>query len=561
MNRLRKSIRNKRYSIKKGSQVSVLAHLGDARFLEFHIVDCSLTGLRVTAPDAGDLADFLQEGALISDCKMKWADKEFSLGRMVVRRFQTNGKEAEVALSTVDSQVPVSSSLSKHLDHNFEREEGPDSKELSPDKFSLADFVNNEYQNVDILERTREFAHYHRLWVDSKKYAYQMVRKDSLGCRANLTRTRKNGRNDYLVFGSNDYFGLGADPRVTEAAAEALKTYGLGSTGSPVSTGTTYEHIKLGKTLANLHQKEATLLFNSGYAANVGTISALCHANDLIVADQLCHASIQDGMAMSKATSRFFKHNSPEHLEKILEKERDQYNGCLVITEGVFSMDGDLAVLDRIIQISRKYNCRIFVDQAHCFGVVGPNGLGICDKYDAFKEVDIIMGTFSKVCGGIGGFVCASHEVTDWLRYFARSQVFSVSTPPSVIAGVHKAIEIFTTDQSLLRNIHKNIQQFTSGLSSIGFTHLENHESSVVPVLIGNESLMGEIFQELLNDGIWCTPVVYPAVGRNNCRFRFTVMATHTVSELDYAVVCLEKAFKKVGFKPTSALVKKDEAA
>jgi glycine C-acetyltransferase len=333
-----------------------------------------------------------------------------------------------------------------------------------------------------------------------------------------------------------------------EAAKLALDKYGFGSTGSPVTTGQTDLHVELCEKIARIHNKEAALLFNSGYAANIGIISAVTTLGDLVIADQLCHASIQDGMTMSKATSRFFKHNSPEQLRAILEKERANYNGCLVITEGVFSMDGDVACLDKIYAIAREFNCRLMVDQAHCFGVVGPNGLGVCDKYNLLKETDIIMGTFSKMCGGIGGFVTGSKELIEWLRHFSRAQIFSVSLPPSTVAAVSKSLDIFISDKSILESLRLNIKHFLFGLETIG-VHVEvNHESAVVPVVIGDESVMGEMYQSLLDDGIICTPVVYPAVGRKNCRFRFTVMAKHSKSDLDYAVACLEKAMLKTSF-------------
>lgn len=332
--------------------------------------------------------------------------------------------------------------------------------------------------------------------------------------------------------------------------------YGFGSTGSAVSTGLSDIHKDLCEKLARMHQQEAAILFNSGYAANVGIVTSLCSTNDLIIADQLCHASIQDAMTMSKGTSRFFKHNNVEHLRMILEKERNQFNGCLVITEGVFSMDGDTAVLDQIYSISREFNCRIMVDQAHCWGVVGPNGLGICDKYGLLKDMDIIMGTFSKIAGGIGGFAVGSKEMIDWLRYFARSQVFSVSIPPSTAAAASKAIDLFLNDKSYLNSLRANIRHFISGLQNIGYPISDSHESAVIPVVIGDEEVMGEMYQSLLNDGVWCVPVIYPAVSRKNCRFRFTMMASHSKSDLDYAIICLEKAAMKAGVSFKNGITK-----
>ena len=546
MSRIQKATRYKRFNIKAGEKLDLIlgTSLGGTETLS--VQDCSLNGLKTKFPKVPEV-DWIKEGDILPSAKIVWHDKEVSLGRLVLRRVIDREDHLELAFSTVDVQVPVTSSLSKILDVDFERNEMIDGKELSSDKFSLAHFLENDYANSDLFERVREFSVFHRDWVNNDKYAYQNVRVQSKGNRVNLKRPRKGGRTDYVMMGSNDYLGLGSHPEVVEAAKQAMDIYGFGSTGSPVTTGTSDLHLQLCEKVAKLHNKEAAILFNSGYVANIGIITALTSTSDLVIADQLCHASIQDAMSMSKATHRFFKHNNVEHLRGILEKERGNHNGCLIITEGVFSMDGDLACLDQIYAIAREFKARIMVDQAHCFGVVGPNGMGICDKYNMLRDVDVIMGTFSKICGGIGGFATGSQDLIDWLRSFSRAQIFSVSLPPSTVAAVSKSLDIFSRDRTLLHSLHDNIRHFVKGLRSIGYEMSEHHESAVVPVVIGDESKMGAMYQSLLDDGVWCTPVVYPAVGRKNCRFRFTVMATHTISDLDYAVACIEKAMLKSG--------------
>ena len=556
MSAIRKSIRQKRYNIKKGEilNLTIQTKFGDQMKLD--VIECSNSGIRAKINDAAASSNNnLEVDAILPTAKLNWGENEVALGRVTLRRISNNDTITEIAFSTIDVPVPVNGHLSKVLDINFDRSETEDEKELSADRFSLAHFVENEYSNVDLFERIREFGFFYREWSQSKKYAYQSIRTPSKGPRINLKRQRKSGRNDYLVMGSNDYLGLGSHPEVVAAAKRALDDYGFGSTGSPVTTGSTDLHIELCEKIAKLHQKEAALLFNSGYAANLGIISAICTTNDLIVADQLCHASIQDAMGLSRGTSRFFKHNNVEHLEQLLEKERKNFNGCLVITEGVFSMDGDVAVLDKIFEVARKYNARIMVDQAHCFGVVGPNGLGVCDKYGLLKETDIIMGTFSKIGGGIGGFVTGSKELIEWMRFFARSQMFSVSIPPCNAAAVIKALEIFSSEKQLIASLKANIRHFIRGLKNLGFDVNESHESAVIPVVIGDESVMGEMHQSLLDDGIWCIPIIYPAVGRKNCRFRFTMMSSHSISDLDYALTCLEKACLKSGFSPKNKMI------
>lgn len=548
MSRIERSIRNRRYSIKPGKNIEAVIDMNTGEQIKGSIIDCSHTGFRASFNQNSLNEDTVQIGSIWPAAKLCTDKGEFFLGRMVIRRFFKNQNgSVEIALSTVDSKIPVQSSLSHFLNQSLD-DASVQEVELDPDHFSLAHFVENDNDHVDLFQRIRDFYVFQKEWETSAKYGYKMVREPSFGPRVNLSRPRKGDRHDYIVMGSNDYLGLGSHPEVVAAAKEALDQYGFGSTGSPLTTGTTALHNELCEKIAHLHNKKSALLFNSGYTANVGIITAVTTANDLIIADQLCHASIQDGMQMSKATCRFFKHNDPTHLRQILEKERSMFNGALVITEGVFSMDGDTARLDEIYSIAREFNCRIMVDQAHCFGVIGPKGLGIVDKFNLSREVDIIMGTFSKICGGIGGFVTGSEELIEWIRTFGRSQVFSVSIPPSTAAAVLKSLELFSENKTLHTALLNNIRHFKKGLQSLGYKFQHEHESSIIPVVIKDETKMGLMHQSLLDDGVWCVPVVYPVVSRKNCRFRFTIMATHTVAELDYAISALEKAMLKASF-------------
>lgn len=548
MSRIEKAIRNRRFLVKEGRHIDAVIDMSTGEQLKGRVIDCSPTGFRANFAGQSLNFDQIQIGAIWPAAKLITEKSEIFLGRMAVRRIlKTEKGESEIAFSTVDSRIPVQSSLSHFLSHSLD-EVSSLKEELNPESFTLAHFVENENNHIDLFQRIRDFAIFQKQWESSEKYGYKMVREPSFGSSVRLRRKRRGGRNDYIVMGSNDYLGLGSHPEVVAAAKEALDRYGFGSTGSPVTTGVTQLHIDLCDRLALMHGKQSCLLFNSGYAANIGIINAVTSSNDLIVADQLCHASIQDAMQMSKATPRYFKHNDAKHLRQILDKERAFYNGALIITEGVFSMDGDLAKLDEIYDVAREYNCRIMVDQAHCFGVVGPNGMGITDKYNLMNQTDIIMGTFSKICGGIGGFAIANTEVIEWIRHFGRSQLFSVSIPPSTAAAAIKALEIFGQDRSLVTKLHQNIAHFQRGLEELGYKFRGKHESAVVPVVVGDEAKLGKMYQSLLDDGIWCVPIVYPAVSRKNCRFRFTVMATHSTAELDLAVTALEKAAIKAGF-------------
>src|SRR3989338_3427338 len=548
MSKLDQQIRSKRFRVKSESNLFLTVDFNSGEQYKFKVSDCSTTGIRGFCDLSLSTSMLPEQGSITAASKLSWGQSEYALGRLVFRRAFPSESGLDFAFSTVDIKVPVGGAISKLLDIQFESLDDGKSEELSSDRFSLAHFVESEYSNIDLFDRMRKFDTFRVQWERSKKYGYKTVREASKGERVNLSRVRKNNRKDYIVLGSNDYLGLGSHPDVVSAAHKALDLYGFGSTGSPVTTGTTDLHNELCEKIAKIHKKEAAILFNSGYAANIGIISAVTAENDLIVADALCHASIQDAMQMSKATSRFFKHNDVAHLEQILLKERENYNGCLVVTEGVFSMDGDTANLDEIYYLARKYNCRIMVDQAHCFGVIGPNGLGICDKFNLLRETDIIMGTFSKIGGAIGGFATGSVEFIEWLRAFSRAQVFSVSLPPSTVAAVSAALDVFTNNKSILQNLHSNIDHFVKNLESLGYKFHQKQESAVIPVVVGDEVKLGIMYQSLLDDGVLCIPIVYPAVSRKNCRFRFTMMATHSKSDLDYAIACLEKAMLKANF-------------
>ena len=326
MSKLDQQIRSKRFSVRSESNLFLTVDFSNGDQIKFKISDCSLTGIRGISDVELSIDKLPDQGSIVTASKLTWGQSEYALGRLVFRRVFPTKSGIDFAFSTVDIKIPISGAISKLLDTKFDMLDDGKSEELSSDKFSLAHFVESEYSNIDLFDRMRKFDTFRVQWERSNKYGYKTVRESSKGERVNLSRVRKNNRKDYIVMGSNDYLGLGSHPDVVAAAHGALDVYGFGSTGSPVTTGTTDLHNELCEKIAKIHKKEAALLFNSGYAANIGIISAVTAANDLVVADQLCHASIQDAMQMSRATSRFFKHNDIEHLEQILKKERENCN-------------------------------------------------------------------------------------------------------------------------------------------------------------------------------------------------------------------------------------------
>jgi len=538
-------MRHKRFTlVADRSRVSLLVETNTGFKMNLSLVNCSLTGVGAIYDNLMPENEGLEVGSILPAAKLICEGSEITLGRLVLRRLDAREKETHLGFSTMDTRIPVDGVLSRYIAQDMESRPNPYSYELGPEKFSLINFKDVSQPNVDLFQRTRKFQIFYEDFT--KRYQLGSVRTASKGERIKLTKKRKAGRNDYLVMASNDYLGLACHPEVMSAAKKAIDDYGFGATGSPLTTGLSDLHEELSEILATMLHKEKVMIFNSGYAANLGLITGLTTAQDLIVADLLCHASIQDALTTSNATTRFFKHNDPAHLKKVLKDQRESHGGALVVTEGVFSMDGDVPPLKKISDMAREFGARLMVDEAHSFGVVGPHGLGAWEKYPDAK-VDIIMGTFSKVCGGIGGFVAATEEVINWLNWFARSYMFSVAIPPSTAAAAIAALQIFQSEPQRVEKLHANIRYFVTGLIELGLKMNPAHESPVIPMIIGDEAkiaTMNNIYREA---GIFVTPIGYPAVPRKRERFRFTMMATHSTSDLDYVLSVTEKALRVAG--------------
>jgi 8-amino-7-oxononanoate synthase len=550
MTSISKAIRQKRFKVIAGNEVTLMLQAPTGATFHLALENCSIMGLGASIDVALPEEEGFVPGTIVPPAKIAFNKQEIYVGRLVLRVTSQRGGRYHYGFQAIDAKLPIDGPLSRVLEVTSDEKTSAYDYELDPDKFNLATFGHAEQANIDLFGRCKQFRILYNQWKDSPRYQYKTLREPSHGQRVNLERRRKGGRNDYLVMASNDYLGLASHPKVTEAAKAAIDQYGFGSTGSPVSTGFTRVHAELNDLIAKTFKKEKAILYNSGYATNVGIITGLTKEQDLVVADLLSHASIQDGMQMAKATSRFFRHNNAQHLEKLLNEERSQYSGALMITEGVFSMDGDVAPLDKLIPVAKHHNCRIMIDEAHSFGVIGEDGLGAASKFGALNNTDIIMGTFSKIGGAIGGFVAADADVIEWLYHFSRAHVFTVSLPPSSAAAALQALKIFNEEKHLVKDLKRNIKHFALGLHELGFTYLQqDHESAVIPVLIGDEQKLGIMNQIFLDEGIFVVPVVYPAVSRTSCRFRFTMTAKLTTSDIDFVLNVIEKAMLKVGFK------------
>lgn len=375
-------------------------------------------------------------------------------------------------------------------------------------------------------------------------YQYELPLHSAPATRVDVedTRTHEVHRN-LINFASYNYLGLSYRDEVKAAIKRAVDTYGGGSSGSPILSGTTELHRRLADDLARFKAKEAALIFPTGYSANVGVIAGLMRSGDLIVADQYAHASIVDGMILSKAKSRFFRHNKAADLDRKLGGFEGKK---LVIVEGVYSMDGDLCPLPEIVEVCRKHSARLLVDEAHSTFVFGENGRGVAEHFGLDDAVDIHIGTFSKSLGGQGGFVAGSRALVDYLRGFSRSRFFSCALAPTVVAGLIEALALAHREPELRRKLWENVDFMQSRLRDAG-VDVADSESQVIPIMVRNDALIFELGEQLLNDGVFINPVKYPAVGKHKSRFRMSISAAHSREELDEGARIIIDVLKRNG--------------
>jgi glycine C-acetyltransferase len=365
---------------------------------------------------------------------------------------------------------------------------------------------------------------------------------------ANRTRVTVDGR-DVISLASNNYLGLNTHPRLLEAAEAANRAFGAGSGAVRTISGTMTLHEELEAALADFKHVEAVLTFQSGFTCNTGVIPVVAAEPDLIVSDQLNHASIIDGMRLSKAPRVVYRHKDVEHLRELLATARREgradgqpYRSILVVTDGVFSMDGDIAPLPAIVEAAEAFDAAVFVDDAHASGVLGRNGRGTVDHFDLHGRVAIQVGTLSKAIGVLGGYVAGPLVLREMLIQRGRPFLFSTSHPPAVAAACLAAIRVLEEEPELIERLWANTRRFKAGLRSLGFDTGVS-ETPITPVLVGDAATAIRFADRLLEEGVWATSVVYPTVPLDGARLRTIVTAAHGDDELD---ACLD-AFGRVG--------------
>jgi 8-amino-7-oxononanoate synthase len=348
-----------------------------------------------------------------------------------------------------------------------------------------------------------------------------------------------------IMLGSNNYLGLTHHPKVLEAATRALHLYGSGCTGSRFLNGTLDLHLQLEEALASFLGKEACIVFSTGYNANLGLVSGLVQRGDKVFLDKLDHASIVDGAKMSYGETERFNHGSIENLERKLERAGPDA-GKMVIVDGVYSMEGDIADLPNLVRACKRFGAALAVDDAHSIGVLGPKGDGTSAHFGLTDEVDIIAGTFSKSLASIGGFVAASHSIINYLRHHSRPLIFTAALPPANTAGVLAALELVRTETHRREQLWENTKRLAEGFRSLGF-ETGPSETPIIPILIGPLEKTLLMWRKVFDAGIFTNPVVPPAVPPSQCRLRTSVMATHTPDQIDYCLETVGRIGKELG--------------
>jgi glycine C-acetyltransferase len=350
---------------------------------------------------------------------------------------------------------------------------------------------------------------------------------------------------------SNNYLGLTADPRLREAAIQATKDYGVGSGAVRTIAGTMKIHMELEEKIARFKNVEACVVFQSGFAANAGTVSSVLGKEDFIISDELNHASIIDGARLSRAKIKVFRHKDVAHAEELLKEIQNEPGRKLIITDGVFSMDGDIGPVDKLSDLAEKYGAIMMVDDAHASGVLGRNGRGSIDHFNCHGRVDIQVGTLSKAIGALGGYVCGSKDLIEFLYHRARPFLFSTSHPPSVTATCIAAFDILEQEPERIDRLWENTRYFKAELGRLGFNiggvNTPASETPITPIIVGEGRRAMEFSRALFDNGLMATGIAFPTVAEGKARIRTIMTSEHTRAQIDQALEILDKTAHRLG--------------
>lgn len=393
----------------------------------------------------------------------------------------------------------------------------------------------------DLLDKARHFSARLDAIRERGHYLFRRPLTTGSGPHVRMLDPALGREREMLLFASNNYLGLATDPRVVEASRRAAEKYGYGTGSVALFSGTTDLHLELEERIARFYRVEAATLFPTGYQANVGTIQALLGEGDAALADLYAHASIIDGVLLSRATLKYFPHNDMAGLDRLLVRLAGRANGKLIVTDGVFSMDGDLCPLDRLAAAARAHGATLLIDEAHALGIAGPTGRGTAEAFGLEGKIDATVGTLSKAPSGIGGYLAGSRALIDYVRHFGRSYIFSTTFPAPVAAGLIEVFRILETDPGPKRKLDENTKYLRDGLHRLGFDTLGS-TTAIVPALVPDDLKLRLVCRDLDDEGIYAAPVTFPAVAKGRARIRISVMATHTREDLDRLLDALGRA-------------------
>jgi len=392
---------------------------------------------------------------------------------------------------------------------------------------------------VDLFDKCNRFKE-HRLAKAAGIYPYFLPIAENHG-----TEVTVDGRR-IIMAGSNNYLGLTKHPKVIAAADAALRSFGTSNNGSRFLNGTLEMHVQLEECLAKFTRKEAALVYSTGYLTNLGSISALMEKGDVVVLDKDAHACIVDGARLSPAEVKRFRHNDVRDLERVLESIPARA-GKLIVVDGLYSMEGDIAPLAEIVRIARKYHARLLVDDAHGFGVLGARGAGACEAQGVEEQVDLVMGTFSKSFASLGGFIAGPRAVMDYLRHHARALIFSASVTPASAAAALASLEIIEHEPELRTRLKQISDRMRNGFSSLGLEVGMGNGTPIVPIFIGDRVKTMQVWRRILDRGVFVNAIVVPAVQPGRDLLRTSYMATHEDEQLDTILRIVKEVDAEMG--------------
>jgi glycine C-acetyltransferase len=404
---------------------------------------------------------------------------------------------------------------------------------------SFKDFENIEGQNI--YTTASQFKDYLDFLKVNGHLNYRIESLSPCGPEMDLMLPGEDAPTRCVCLVSNDYLGFSQHPKIKAAVIDGVQRFGTGSGASPAIGGHFVYHQRLEEKIAAFYKKKDAILYTTGYTANSATLQCLLHKEDLAILDMAVHASVYEGCLTTNVKT--FLHNNMEMLEQVLKNAQDKYRTKMVVIDGVYSQDGDIAYLDKIAELTHKYGAYLVVDDAHGIGVIGDTGRGVIEMYNAFDQVDIITGTFSKALGNIGGYVIAGNEIITYLKFQSKQHLFSTTATPAVM-GILKAIDLIDEEPQWRAKLWENIDYIKQGLIILGFD-VGTTASAVIPVKVGDIPKTLEAGRLLLKLGVYTNPIMYPAVSKKNSRIRLNIMAGHTKAQLDRVLA----AFKQVDEK------------